>query len=73
MKLYKKGEVTIKMYNDRFHWFLKENDTLVNGAIVDYHENSRLKLTSPPSKKNQPKKWQYFYYLNNKNLLTDYQ
>ena len=44
MKLYKKGEVTIKMYNDRFHWFLKENDTLVNGAIVDYHENSRLKL-----------------------------
>ena len=43
IKLYKRGDVTIKMHNDRFHYFLKEDNTLVNGAIVDYHENSRLK------------------------------
>ena len=44
LKLYRQGEVTRKMYNDRLHWYLKADNTLLNGAIVDYYENSRLKL-----------------------------
>ena len=69
IKLYRRGEATIKMYNDRFHWFLKEDNTLLNGAIVDYHENSRLKLEFHV--KNGMKHGSHKRWLINGNLRTD--
>tara|TARA_Y100001978_G_C23484745_1_gene333353 strand:+ start:149 stop:562 length:414 start_codon:yes stop_codon:yes gene_type:complete len=45
-KHYKEEEVYLKAIGNRWHRFLKEDNTLLNGAIVGYHENGRLrKLT----------------------------
>ena len=42
-KLYKEKEVYLKAIGNRWHRFLKEDNTLLNGAIVGYHENGRLR------------------------------
>lgn len=44
IKSYRREEVIRKMYNNRYHWYLKKNNTLVNGVIVDLYKNSKRKL-----------------------------
>ena len=42
-KLYKEKEVYLKAIGNRLHRFLKEDNTLLNGAIVGYHKNGGLR------------------------------
>jgi len=42
-KRYKEEEVYLKAIGNRWHRFLKEDNTLLNGAIVGYHENGGLR------------------------------